>query len=149
MRAVVERVTNASVTVDGREIGSIGRGLLVYLGVGENDEDKDIAYLASKVAGLRIFQDEKDAMNRSVVDIGGSVLVISQFTLFGDVRRGRRPSFTQAMAPKKAEQMYERFQEHLESLDIPLAKGQFGAMMKIHATNDGPVTILLDSTKLF
>ncbi len=149
MRAVVQRVKEAHVTVDGQEIGRIDHGLLVYLGIGETDQEQDITYLAAKVAALRIFQDEKGAMNRSVQDLGGQALVISQFTLFGDVRRGRRPSFTQAMDPKKAKPMYEQFAAHLETLDIPTAKGQFGAMMQVHAINDGPVTILLDSQKVF
>jgi len=130
-------------------VGRIDGGLLIYLGVGQGDTQKDADYLAAKIAGLRIFQDEKGLMNASVQDKKLRALVISQFTLFGDVRRGRRPSFTSAMAPEKAETLYEYFVTKLESEQITCAKGQFGAMMKIDSTNDGPVTILLDSTKLF
>jgi D-aminoacyl-tRNA deacylase len=149
MRAVVQRVSEARVTVDGAEVGRIGRGVLVYLGVGAGDADADLEYLAGKVAGLRIFPDEAHAMNRSVVDVGGAALVVSQFTLFGDVRRGKRPSFTDAMEPAGAEAMYERFAAALERLGVPTARGVFGAMMEIHSVNDGPVTILLDSKKAF
>ncbi|MCP4603241.1 MAG: D-tyrosyl-tRNA(Tyr) deacylase [Proteobacteria bacterium] len=149
MRAVVQRVDEARVSVDGCDVGQIGLGLLVYLGVGVEDTDKDIEYLATKVAGLRIFPDEAGAMNRSIMDAGGSALVISQFTLFGDVRRGRRPSFISAMEPKTAEQIYERFVNRLDQLGVPCAKGKFGEMMEVHSINNGPVTILLDSTKLF
>jgi D-tyrosyl-tRNA(Tyr) deacylase len=149
MRAVVERVINARVTVDGQDVGHIGKGLLVYLGIGEDDTDKDLAYLAAKTAGLRIFRDEAGAMNRSVVEVGGEALVISQFTLYGDVRRGRRPSFVTAMDPVPAEAVYERYVTRLEELGVPCARGVFGAMMEVHAVNDGPVTILLDSSKLF
>ncbi len=149
MRAVVQRVDEACVSVNGEDVGSIGTGLLVYLGVGEGDSEKDIDYLATKVAGLRIFADEAGAMNRSVTDIGGSALVISQFTLFGDVRRGRRPSFVKAMEPDRAARLYEQFVGRLEMFGVPCSKGRFGAMMRIHSVNDGPVTILLDSTKLF
>ena len=149
MRAVVQRVTRARVAVDDREVGSIGAGLLVYLGIGAGDTEKDIAYLANKIAGLRIFRDDNDAMNRSVVDTGGRALVISQFTLYGDVRRGRRPSFVAAMEPEPAETVYERFVAQLEELGVPCARGEFGAMMDVQSVNDGPVTILLDSGKLF
>ncbi len=149
MRAVVQRVDEARVSVDEEDIGNIGAGLLVYLGVGEDDSEKDIDYLATKVAGLRIFADEAGAMNRSVTDIGGAALVISQFTLFGDVRRGRRPSFVKAMEPDRAARLYEDFVGRLEVLGVPCARGRFGAMMKVHSVNDGPVPILLDSTELF
>ena len=149
MRAVVQRVTRARVAVDDREVGSIGAGLLVYLGIGAGDTEKDIVYLANKIAGLRIFRDDNDAMNRSVVDTGGRALVISQFTLYGDVRRGRRPSFVAAMEPEPAETVYERFVAQLEELGVPCARGEFGAMMDVQSVNDGPVTILLDSGKLF
>ena len=149
MRAVVQRVIEAGVSVDGKEVGRIGSGLLVYLGVSQRDTDKDLEYLVSKISGLRIFRDEKGPMNRSVVDVGGSALVVSQFTLLGDVRRGRRPSFTDAMEPEKAERFYERFIAGLQERHVPCASGVFGAMMEIHSINDGPVTILLDSTKLF
>jgi D-tyrosyl-tRNA(Tyr) deacylase len=149
MRAVVQRVDEASVTVEGRRLGGIKHGLLVYLGVGEGDSAKDIEYLAQKVAGLRIFPDQAGAMNRSVIDVGGEALVISQFTLYGDVRRGKRPSFISAMAPEPAVRIYEDFADRLEALGVPCARGEFGAMMKIHSVNNGPVTILLDSKKLF
>jgi D-tyrosyl-tRNA(Tyr) deacylase len=149
MRAVVQRVKQAGVSIQGKAVGNIESGLLIYLGVGRDDTEKDLNYLVTKVAGLRIFSDRDGAMNRSVLDEGGAVLVISQFTLFGDVRRGRRPSFITAMAPEQAEAMYERFIAELEGLGIPCARGRFGAMMDVSSINDGPVTILLDSTKLF
>jgi D-tyrosyl-tRNA(Tyr) deacylase len=149
MRAVVERVLNARVTVDGQDVGHIGKGLLIYLGIGESDTDKDLEYLAVKTAGLRIFRDDGTAMNRSVVEVGGEALVISQFTLYGDVRRGRRPSFITAMEPEKAEAIFQHYIKRLEELSVPCSQGVFGAMMEIHAINDGPVTILLDSSKLF
>ncbi len=149
MRAVVQRVTKAVVSVDGMEVGRSGLGLLVYLGVGEGDTDSDLAYLVNKVAGLRIFRDEDDKMNRSVIEVGGSALVISQFTLFGDTRKGMRPSFVTAMEPTTADQMYQAFVAALEARGIPCAKGVFGAMMQVESINDGPVTILVDSTKTF
>lgn len=149
MRAVVQRVREARVLVGGAEIGRIGEGLLVYLGVGTGDGDADLDYLAGKVAGLRVFRDAAGAMNRSVVDVGGRALVVSQFTLYGDVRRGKRPSFIEAMEPAAAEAMYERFVARLEALGVPCARGAFGAMMDVHSINDGPVTILIDSRKLF
>jgi D-tyrosyl-tRNA(Tyr) deacylase len=149
MRAVVQRVQEASVRVEDKTVGSIEKGVLVYLGVGEDDTEKDLDYLVGKVAGLRIFPDENDHMNRSVVDAGGSALVISQFTLFGDARRGKRPSFITAMAPDKANTVYETFCAKLEESGVPCAKGEFGAMMKVVSINDGPVTILLDSKKVF
>ena len=149
MRAVVQRVADARVEVDGRVTGAIQRGLLVYLGVGKGDTERDLDYLAAKVAGLRIFPDEKHSMNRGVLDAGGAALVISQFTLHGDVRRGKRPSFDGAMEPGAAEETYERFVRKLESLGVPCATGVFGAMMEVHSINDGPVTILIDSEKQF
>ncbi len=149
MRAVVQRVKNASVTVDRDEKGRIENGLLVYLGVADGDTDRDLDYLVAKIAGLRIFRDENGAMNRSVLDAGGSALVISQFTLHGDVRKGRRPSFTGAMEPVNAEKMYLGFVEKLSLAGVPCSQGVFGATMDIASTNDGPVTILLDSTRLF
>jgi D-tyrosyl-tRNA(Tyr) deacylase len=149
MRAVVQRVTQAAVSVNGVETGRIGRGLLIYLGVGAADKQADLTYLVHKAAGLRIFADDNGHMNRSVTDVGGSALVISQFTLFGDVRRGKRPSFTDAMEPISANQMYEAFVTGLKSCGVPCAQGVFGAMMAVQSVNDGPVTILLDSTKLF
>ena len=149
MRAVVQRVSRASVSVDDQTVGAIDEGLLVLLGIGEEDVEKDIDYLARKIAGLRVFPDEQGSMNRSIVDIAGRALVISQFTLFGDVRRGMRPSFSKAMLPEKAEPLYGWFIAKLKQLGIETAEGRFGAMMDVHLVNDGPVTILLDSTKLF
>lgn len=149
MRAVVQRVAGASARVAGREVGRIDRGLLVYLGVGRCDGDGDLDYLASKVAGLRIFADEAGAMNRSVLEAGGAALVVSQFTLLGDARRGKRPSFIEAMEPQAAEEMYDRFVARLEDLGVPCSRGVFRAMMDIESVNDGPVTILLDSRKVF
>lgn len=149
MRAVVQRVGEASVEVDGRQVGRVERGLLVYLGVGDGDTDEDLEYLAGKVAGLRIFPDQQHSMNRSVLDADGAALVISQFTLLGDVRRGKRPSFDRAMEPAAAEQLYERFVARLEELGVPCATGVFGAMMQVRSVNDGPVTILIDSRKTF
>lgn len=149
MRAVVQRVDRAEVSVESQIIGSIGRGLLLYLGVGRDDAEEDLSYLSKKVAGLRIFPDEKGAMNRCVVDVAGEALVISQFTLYGDVRRGKRPSFTASMEPGAAERMYLGFISRLEALSVPCSKGRFGAMMKISSINDGPVTILVDSKRVF
>ena len=150
MRAVVQRVSKASVAVDGDEIGSIDEGLLVLLGVGQEDAQTDADYLAQKVAGLRIFEDDEGKMNRSVLDIGGGVMVISQFTLYGDVRRGKRPSFIAAAPPERAEELYEYFVSHIEDLGVKrVAAGRFQAMMNVSLTNAGPVTILLDSKKAF
>lgn len=145
MRAVIQRVKSASVDVDGRVVGKIQAGLLVLLGVGDEDEDKDVDLLAQKTATLRIFADDDDKMNRSVEDIRGSVLVVSQFTLYGDCRKGRRPSFAQAAPPAKAETLYRRFIKILRDRRIPVAEGCFGASMEISLINDGPVTILIDS----
>jgi D-aminoacyl-tRNA deacylase len=142
-------VDEASVTVDGAELGRVGLGILVFLGVGADDTDSDLEYLSNKVAGLRIFPDERGHMNRSVLDVGGAALVISQFTLQGDVRRGKRPSFTTAMEPTAANGMYERFCHLLETAGVSCARGKFGAMMYVSSVNNGPVTILLDSKKLF
>lgn len=148
MRAVVQRVNNASVTVDGKTIGEIGKGLLVFLGVGDGDTDKDLNYIADKTAGLRIFSDADDKMNLSVTDIGGEILVVSQFTLYGDCRKGKRPNFTSSMEPVTAEKMYEDFIKIIESKGIKTAHGEFGADMQVSISNDGPVTILLDSSKI-
>ncbi|MCU0661476.1 MAG: D-aminoacyl-tRNA deacylase [Myxococcota bacterium] len=150
MRIVVQRVTSASVSVDGALISRIDAGLLLYLGIGsDDDDDHDIEYLAAKVAGLRIFPDDQANMNRSVVDTGGAALVVSQFTLHGDARKGKRPSFSCAMAPGSAEPLYQRFCQRLSEHGVPCEQGRFGAMMRIASVNDGPVTILLDSKKLF
>ena len=149
MRAVVQRVTEASVTVEGKTIGSISTGLLVLLGVEQGDTEKDGAYLAEELAGLRIFEDSNDKMNLSVQQAGGSILLVSQFTLLGDVRHGRRPSFTKAAPPKEADALYEDLAEKLRCKGIPVATGQFQAHMEVALVNDGPVTILLDSRKVF
>ncbi len=149
MRAVVQRVTEASVTVEEKNIGSIGPGLLVLLGVEQGDTEKDGAYLAEKLAGLRIFEDSDDKMNLSVQQVGGSILLVSQFTLLGDVRHGKRPSFTKAAPPKEADSLYENLAEKLRRKGILVATGQFQAHMEVALVNDGPVTILLDSRKVF
>jgi D-tyrosyl-tRNA(Tyr) deacylase len=149
MRAVVQRVTDARVTVDGRICGRIRSGLLVYLGVAEEDQERDLKYAAEKVANLRIFPDENGKMNLSVRDTGGSVLVVSQFTLYGDARQGRRPSYTAAAAPEKARRFYEDFAERIRGLGLEVETGEFAARMEVHYTNVGPVTILLDSGKTF
>ncbi len=149
MRAVVQRVKEASVRVEDRIVGRIGCGLLVLLGVGEADQAADARYIADKIASLRIFADDEGKMNRSVTEIGGEVLVISQFTLFGDVRRGRRPSFVDAAAPESAIPLYEAVVAQLKSRGLTVATGEFQAMMDVALVNAGPVTILLDSKKLF
>lgn len=150
MRAVVQRVRRASVTVDGTVVGAIGEGLCVLLGAGEGDQSADVKYMVDKVSNLRIFRDEADKMNRSVLDVGGGVLAVSQFTLYGDVRKGRRPAFTSALEPKAAEQLYEEFVAGLRAAGIAdVATGVFAAMMDVELVNDGPVTILLDSSRQF
>lgn len=149
MRAVVQRVSGASVSVDGAVIGSAERGVLVYVAVGKDDAAADADYLADKVANLRIFQDDQEKMNLSVLDIGGSALVVSQFTLFADARKGRRPSYSDAAAPDAAEALYRRFVASLIGLGVPAQTGKFQASMRVSYTNEGPVTILLDSRKNF
>ena len=149
MRAVVQRVKESKVEVDGKSVGAIGAGLLIFLGVGEDDSEKDCDYLANKIAHLRIFPDRKDLMNLSLIDTGGSALVVSQFTLWGDCRKGRRPSFVRAARPEKAEELYERFIGLLKEKGIDVATGQFQAMMDVSLINDGPVTLMLDSSKAF
>ena len=149
MRAVVQRVSAASVTVEGRKVGTIGPGLLVLLGVARGDTEKDGEDLAEKLAGLRIFEDEEEKMNRSVAQIGGSILLVSQFTLYGDVRHGRRPSFTQAAPPEEANRLYEDLAQKLRDKGLTVETGQFQAHMEVSLVNDGPVTILLDSGKSF
>ena len=149
MRAVAQRVGRASVTVAGKVAGEIGPGLLILLGVGRGDSESDAAYLAEKIAGLRIFDDGEGRMNRSLVDSGGAALVVSQFTLFGDVRRGRRPSFDDAAAPAEADRLYRRFVELLAARGVEVRTGVFQASMDVELLNRGPVTILLDSKKLF
>lgn len=149
MRAVVQRVTRASVTVEGELTGQIGCGLLVLLGVAENDAESDAAYLAEKIAGLRIFEDNAGKMNLSVLDIGGAVLAVSQFTLYGDVRRGKRPSFDAAARPERARELYEYFVARVRAAGLRCETGRFQAMMDVELINAGPVTILLDSKKAF
>lgn len=149
MRAVVQRVTEASVSVDGEIVGEIGNGLMVLLGVGDEDNDQDLEYLVEKIIGLRIFQDENDKMNLSLLDVNGELLVISQFTLYGDARKGKRPSFIKSARPDIGEKYYEEFIKKTKSLGINTEKGIFGAHMDVHLINSGPVTIMLDSKKLF
>jgi D-aminoacyl-tRNA deacylase len=148
MRAVVQRVSRAKVTV-GQLTGEIGLGLLVLLGVGRQDTEQDCVYLAEKIAGLRIFEDEDGKMNRSVQDVGGSMLAVSQFTLYGDVRRGKRPSFDEAAPPEPARKLYELFVERIRAAGLRCETGKFQEMMQVELVNEGPVTILLDSTKNF
>ena len=149
MRAVVQRVTSSSVTVDGEVKGSIGNGLMVLLGVETDDGQKDLDYMVEKVSGLRIFDDENGVMNLSVLDVKGEILSISQFTLLGDVRHGKRPSWIRAERPETANEMYMRFNDGLRARGIHVEEGVFQAEMSVNIVNDGPVTILLDSRKLF
>lgn len=149
MRAVVQRVRDCAVRVEGRLTGSIESGLLVYLGVGRHDGESDVAYLCDKIVNLRIFCDEKGKMNLSVLDVKGGILVISQFTLFGDARGGRRPSYTEAADPARARVLYEQSLAILGRSGAPIAAGEFQAAMEVTYTNRGPVTILLDSEKRF
>ena len=149
MRAVVQRVSDARVQVDGQCVGKIESGLLAYLGVHKDDADKDFDYILDKVINLRIFEDEAGKMNLSLLDTGGEILVVSQFTLFGDARHGRRPSYGEAAGNEKGNLYYQRFLHELREKGIHTASGQFGADMQVSYTNDGPVTILLDSFKDF
>jgi D-aminoacyl-tRNA deacylase len=149
VRAVIQRVNRARVVVEGRETGAIGAGMLVLLGVGKEDTPADAAYLAEKAAHLRIFEDENGKMNRSLLQAKGGALVVSQFTLYGDARGQRRPSFLEAAPPELAGALYEDFVKQLRALGVPVETGVFRAHMEIELVNDGPVTILLDSTKLF
>lgn len=149
MRAVVQRVSRAKVTVNGWIAGEIGMGLLVLLGVGQEDTEADVNYVAEKIAGLRIFGDQDGKMNRSVLDVGGSVLAVSQFTLYGDVRRGKRPSFDDAAPPEPARRLYELFVERIRAAGLRCETGRFQEMMLVELVNEGPVTILLDSGKEF
>ena len=147
MRALVQRVAWAKVEVDGEVVGAIERGLLVYLGVGKGDGDAERAYVLSKVVGLRIFPNDEGKMDQSVVDIDGAMLVVSQFTLYGDLRRGRRPSFDGAMAPEDAERAYEAFVSEARAQRVTVATGRFRADMQVSSLNDGPVTLWIDSAK--
>ncbi|WP_129408110.1 D-aminoacyl-tRNA deacylase [Marinitoga lauensis] len=150
MRAVVQRVLEAHVDVEKNTVGKIGKGILVLLGVGHNDTEKDIEWLADKILNLRIFEDENDKMNLSLLDIKGEILVVSQFTLYGDCRKGRRPSYSNAAKPEKGNEYYEKFVNYIkEKYNINVETGVFQADMKVHLINDGPVTLLLDSEKTF
>ncbi|MDR1773940.1 MAG: D-tyrosyl-tRNA(Tyr) deacylase [Clostridioides sp.] len=149
MRAVVQRVAKSSVTVDSDVIGKIDRGIMVLLGVTHDDTSEDVDYILDKVVNLRIFEDENDKMNLSLVDVGGELLVVSQFTLYGDVRKGRRPSFTNAAKPELADKLYLELVDKAKQKGLNVGTGKFGAHMFVDITNDGPVTILLDSKKTF
>lgn len=150
MRAVVQRVNRAEVRVNGSVTGKIEKGILVFLGVGEEDETRDLDYMAEKVANLRIFEDEEGKMNLSVIDVGGQALVVSQFTLYGDCRKGRRPSYSSAARPEKARSMYEKFMDILRrDYGLHVEAGIFQAEMEVDLVNDGPVTLLIDSRKAF
>jgi D-aminoacyl-tRNA deacylase len=147
MRAVIQRVSRASVGVGGRTVSSIGKGLLVLLGVARDDEPKDVSWLAEKVVGLRVFEDASGKMNLPLSDVGGELLVVSQFTLLGDVRRGKRPSFTDAMEPQRANELYQEFCAACRALSVKVSEGVFRAEMQVELVNEGPVTLLLDSKK--
>jgi D-tyrosyl-tRNA(Tyr) deacylase len=147
MRALIQRVDWAKVEVEQQVVGSIDRGLLVYLGAGKGDGESDPSYVLSKILGLRIFENEEGKMDRSVIDVGGSLLVVSQFTLYGDVRKGRRPSFDGAMPPEPAERAYDEFVAAARSQGVPVETGRFRAHMKVTSSNDGPVTIWIDSAR--
>lgn len=149
MRAVIQRVKQAWVQVDGQEVAGIGHGLLVFIGIGEKDNEQAIAYIVDKTINLRIFEDQAGKMNLSVLDVEGEILLVSQFTLYGDVRRGRRPSFSHAMAPQQARMMFDRVEQAFRNAYPRCKTGQFQAMMDVGLVNDGPVTILLDSDKTF
>ena len=149
MRAVIQRVTSAAVTVDGEIVGQIGRGLLVLVGVAKDDGPSDISYLANKIANLRVFPENDKLLHFTTAEVGGGVLVVSQFTILGDCRKGRRPSFDQSAPPELAEKLYEELVAALAQAGLPVATGRFRAMMEVSLINDGPVTLLLDSKKLF
>lgn len=149
MRAVVQRVIGSRVTVCGQVTGEIKNGLNVLLGVGQEDTDKDIQYLAEKIVNLRIFEDESGKMNLSLLDTGGSLLIVSQFTLYGDCRKGKRPSYDRAARPEAAEELYNRFVDYCRNMNVRVETGKFQAMMLVEINNDGPVTLLLDSRKEF
>lgn len=149
MRAVVQRVKKGQVTVEGKLVGSINQGLVIFLGIGQGDTEADAGYLAEKIANLRIFADDEGKMNLSVLDLKLDILAISQFTLYADCRKGRRPSFTGAMGPLEADKLYNRFVNILREMGLTVSTGQFQAEMDVELVNHGPVTILLDSSKLF
>ena len=148
MRAVLTRVNSASVTIDGEVVGKIGKGFLILLGVGPEDTEEHCKYLAQKALGLRIFEDENEKMNLGLDQVGGEVLVVSQFTLYGNCRKGRRPSFTEAAPPELGNRLYEQFLKECEVLGFPPQHGQFGASMQVESVNDGPVTLILDTQQL-
>lgn len=148
MRAVVQRARRARVEVAGEVTGAIERGLVAFVGAAEGDEEADLAYVVNKVVGLRVFPDDEGKMRHALADVGGELLVVSQFTLFGDVRRGNRPSFSRAMEPVAAERLYERFVAEARARGVTVATGRFRADMTVHVENDGPVTILIDSRKV-
>ncbi len=145
MKVVVQRVSEARVTVEGQTVGEIARGLLLLVGIGQEDTEADLTWMADKLAGLRIFEDDGGKMNLSVVEVGGAILSVSQFTLYGDCRKGRRPNFMGAARPETAEAMYERFNGLLRDRGLTVATGRFGAMMDVALVNDGPVTLVVDS----
>lgn len=147
MKAVIQVVSQASVTVNQKTVGAIGQGLLILLGVGQDDSERQADYLAAKISGLRIFPDHNGQMNKSLQDVGGEMLVVSQFTLYGDCRKGRRPSYNQAAPPELANRLYQYFIERIAALGIKVSCGQFQALMEVSLVNQGPVTILLDSEK--
>ena len=149
MRAVIQRVKEAKVLVEGELVASIGRGFLVLLGVAKDDTEEDLSYLARKISNLRVFEDERGKLNLSLKDVGGEVLLVSNFTLYGDCRKGNRPSFDQAAPPELAERLYLSLAKRLEEEGLSVSLGRFRAMMEVHLVNDGPVTLLLDSKKVF
>jgi len=149
VRAVIQRALASNVSVDGRVVGSIRRGFVVLLGVGQDDGEAEAAFMADKIANLRVFEDAEGRMNLSLLEVGGEVLLISQFTLYGDCRKGRRPSFIDAAPPEKADSLYQRVADLLRERGIPVSTGEFGAHMLVSIQNDGPVTILVDSAKTF
>lgn len=145
MRVVLQRAKNASVAVDGNIVGNIDYGVVLLVGITHDDHEEDAAYLADKIVNLRIFEDEEGKMNRSLLDVEGKILSVSQFTLYGDTRKGRRPSFINAAKPDKAEPLYNQFNQFLREKGVVVETGQFGAMMDVHLTNDGPVTLILEN----
>ena len=149
MRSVVQRVSKASVSVNGEIVGKTGKGLLILLGIHGKDQKKEIEWMAEKIVNLRIFEDDEGKMNLSLRDIDAKMLIVSQFTLYGDCRKGRRPGYSQAASPDIAEPLYEQFIAKIEQMGIETARGKFGAMMDVSLVNDGPVTLLLDSDKIF
>lgn len=149
MRAVFQRVTRAKVTVDGQVISSIGPGALILLAVGKEDTEKDVAYMAEKLVGLRVFSDEEGKMNKSLLDMGGEAIVVSQFTLYGDVKKGKRPGFDGAAPPEMGDRLYQQVVARMRELGVPTGTGVFGAHMEVELCNDGPVTILISSQKEF